>query len=101
MGTLRKTQFAPREQILEYQRRLLEKLIRHARAHVPFYRDSGRLDPLFRRDDAIDWEHWAEIPPVTRNDLQVSYEQLKSEVVPAEDGRTLAMSTAVSTGQPV
>jgi hypothetical protein len=101
LGTLRKTQFAPPEQILDYQRGLLERLLRHARAHVPFYRDSGRLDPLFRPDDTIEWEKWTEIPPLTRGDLQSSYEQLKSEHIPPEHGRTVSLSTAGSTGEPV
>jgi phenylacetate-coenzyme A ligase PaaK-like adenylate-forming protein len=101
LGTLRQTQFAQPEQILQYQRGLLERLIRHARTHVPFYREGRRLDPLFRRDGTIDWERRTEIPPLTRNDLQSSYDRLKSDYIPVEHGRTLPQSTAGSTGEPV
>jgi phenylacetate-CoA ligase len=100
LRTLRKTQFVPPEQMVQYQRGLLERLVRHARAHVPFYRESGRLDPLFRRDDTIDWERWVKITPVTRKDLQ-SYEALKSEHIPPDQGGTLLVATAGSTGEPV
>jgi phenylacetate-CoA ligase len=87
--------------MLAYQRGLLERLVRHARAHVPFYRASGRLDLLFRRDDTIDWERWPQLPPLTRKDLQESHEQLKSEYIPAEQGRIISMTTSGSSGEPV
>src|SRR5581483_2193588 len=41
--TLLRSQFLPADRMLSYQRGLLEQLLRHARAQVPFYRDSGRL----------------------------------------------------------
>jgi phenylacetate-CoA ligase len=63
LENLRRTQYLPPEQLLLHQRELLDLLVRHARAHVPFYRDTGRLNVLFRRDDAIDWERWSQIPP--------------------------------------
>ena len=47
LETLRRTQFLPRDRLATYQRAQLEGLVRHARTHVPFYRESGRLDPLF------------------------------------------------------
>ena len=83
---LRKTQFLPPANMLEYQRGLLEKLLRHARAHVPFYRDTGRLAPLFRDDDSIDWTYWPRIPLLTRKELQEQYGSLRSDVVPAAFG---------------
>ncbi|HVG52705.1 MAG TPA: hypothetical protein VM867_13810 [Xanthobacteraceae bacterium] len=46
-GTLQQTQFLQPQQLAAYQRRQLEPLLRHARAHVPFYRDRGRLDAIF------------------------------------------------------
>jgi phenylacetate-coenzyme A ligase PaaK-like adenylate-forming protein len=101
LETLRKTQFMRPEEMREYQRALLERLLRHARAHVPFYRDSGRLAPLFRADDSIDWDRWQDIPPLTRKDVQVEFERLKSELLPPEHGRVWLMSTAGSTGEPV
>src|SRR5262249_24714537 len=87
--------------MVQYQRGTLDGLLRHARTHVPFYRDSGRLDPLFRHDGSIDWERWAEIPPLTRKNLRESYEQLKSEHPPANHGQTFLLTTTGSTGDPL
>jgi phenylacetate-CoA ligase len=101
LETLRRTQFLPAEKILDYQRGLLERLLRHARAHVPFYRDTGRLDLLFRGDDTIAWERWAEVPVLTRNDVRQSAAGLRAEVLTPEHGGTWTMSTSGSTGEPV
>lgn len=101
LKTLRQTQFLPREQVILYQRRLLEPLMRHARAHVPFYRDSGRLAPLFRPNDTINWERWHEIPPLSRKEVQGGFEALKSAFLPPEHGSTRIMTTSGSTGEPV
>jgi len=62
VASLAKTQYTPAEELLHNQRSLLERLIRHARAHVPFYRDTGRLDALFKSDDTIHWENWSQVP---------------------------------------
>ena len=57
-ATLQKTPLLSRQAIVDYQRKLLEKLLRHARAQVPYYRDSGRLDVLFGADGKINWARW-------------------------------------------
>jgi phenylacetate-coenzyme A ligase PaaK-like adenylate-forming protein len=101
LDTLRKTQFLPPERLLEHQRGLLERLVRHARAHVPFYRDSGRLDILFRSDDSIAWERWEELPILTRRDVQFGGAGLKAENLPREHGSTWQKHTAGSTGEPL
>ena len=98
---LRKTQYLPPERLLAYQRVLLEQLVRHARTHVPFYRDTGRLDVLFRRDGTIDWGRWGEIPLLTRGEVQQAGDALRSETLPPEHGDTWAYSTSGSTGEPV
>jgi phenylacetate-CoA ligase len=99
--TLLETQYLPPEDLAEYQRDLLEKLLRHARTHVPFYRDRGRLDPLFRADGSIDWGRWLDIPPLTRKELQEQGRSLRSEVVPPGFGKVMEFSTSGSTGEPV
>ena len=76
---LLRTQFLSPERMLAYQRGLIERLVRHARAQVSFYRDSGRLDKLFGPDDRIDWERWNEIPILTRSDAQANFEKLYAE----------------------
>lgn len=101
LETLRKTQIMPPEQMREYQRSLLVPLLRHAREHVSFYRDTRRLAPLFRADDSIDWDRWQEIPPLTRKDLQQQFERLTADGVPSNHGQILLTSTSGSTGEPV
>jgi hypothetical protein len=98
--TLRKTQFMPPERMREYQRGLLERLLRHARTQVPFYRDSGRLDPLFRGDSTIDWDRWGKIPPLTRRELQDNAASLITEIIPFGHGRRYVIATSGSTGEP-
>ena len=88
--TLQQTQFLQPQQMVAYQRQQLEPLLRHARAHVPFYRESGRLDPIFSHDGTIDWDRWPEIPVLTRQDLQSSSEALKAEKIPKAHGEPVS-----------
>lgn len=97
----RRMQHLPTHEIEKHQRGLLEPLLRHARAHVPFYRDSGRLDPVFRRDGTIDWERWSEIPVLTRREVQQAGPALHAERLSLDHGRTWELSTSGSTGEPV
>ncbi len=99
--TLMRTQFLPPDQMLKYQRGLIERAVRHARAHVPFYREQGRLEPLFTRDDAVDWSRWSEIPVLTRAEAQRNEEALYAEFVPPECGTVVSGYTAGSTGTPL
>jgi phenylacetate-CoA ligase len=101
LQTLRRTQFMPPDRMLEYQRGLLERLIRYAQAHVPFYRDTDRLQPLFAPDGSMRWDRWGEIPPLTRKDVQKNLEALQPEALPPEHGNTMANMTSGSTGEPV
>ncbi|MFZ3361146.1 MAG: hypothetical protein WA177_20560 [Xanthobacteraceae bacterium] len=99
--TLQHTQFQSPERTLQYQRRLLERLLRHARASVPYYRDSGRLDALFTDDNRIDWDRWDEIPILTRSQAQGNSDALYAESVPAECGEIRTGTTSGSTGRPL
>jgi phenylacetate-CoA ligase len=99
--TLRKTQYLPRDRLIEYQRSLLEPLLRHARAHVPFYRESGRLEPLFRESGAVDWDRWSEIPLLTRAEVQAAGKKLLSEALPEAHGPSSPYMTSGSTAEPV
>ncbi|MDQ2954115.1 MAG: hypothetical protein M3R18_04160 [Pseudomonadota bacterium] len=99
--TLLKTQFLPPERMLAYQRGLIERLVRHAREHVPFYRDQHRLDCLFTRDNAIAWSQWAEVPVLTRVDAQKNAELLYAEVIPPDCGEVMDGYTAGSSGTPL
>jgi len=98
---LLRTQFLPPERMMAYQRGLLEKLVRHTRAQVPFYRDSGRLDVLFRSDGRVDWERWDEIAILTRSEAQANCDQLYAETLPPDCGDIVSGLTSGSTGKPL
>lgn len=98
-STLERTQYYPKERMLAYQRNLLEALIRHARAEVPFY--EKRLDPLFDGNDEIRWEAWTDIPTVTRTDAQEAGEQMFARNLPVEAGVVEFGETSGSTGRPL
>jgi phenylacetate-CoA ligase len=84
---------------IERQRRQLERLLKHAKGSVPFYRD--RLAPVFNGGGAIDWDRWTELPILTRNDLLASREAMQSIALPLAQGRVFTDSTSGSTGPSV
>ena len=90
-----------RREVERRQAALLERLVRHAHANVPFYRDSGRLKPLFRADGAFDMAGWADVPILTRNEAKSNEDALRARVVPPEMGELAAVSTSGSTGTPL
>jgi phenylacetate-CoA ligase len=96
---LLKTQSYSADRMQAYQRSLLERLVRHARAEVPFYRT--RLDPLFGPDDAIRWEAWTDVPTITRFEAQQAGEALFARSTPTETGGFVEDSTSGSTGMPL
>jgi hypothetical protein len=51
--TLLQTQFLAPDAMRAHQRILLERLLRHARAHLPSYRERCTLDPVFGPNDEI------------------------------------------------
>ncbi len=100
LQVLLKTQFQSGDATRAYQRELIERLLRHARARVPFYRE-GRLDPLFAADGAIAWGRWGEVPVLTRAEAQANAERLFADEVPPECGAVLDGRTSGSTGRPL
>lgn len=89
----------PREDLLEYQSGLLEKMVRHARAHVPFYRN--RLEFLFAEDGRFMMERWRELPTLTRAAAQTAGEELFAAEVPSDSGGWSERQTSGSTGTPL
>jgi phenylacetate-CoA ligase len=87
------------KQMWAFQSSQLAQLLRHARTHVPFYKE--RLDCLFREDGSIDWRRWLEVPIVTRKDLQQHRNSMLSPVIPAGHGRPETSRTSGSSGEPV
>ena len=100
-AAMEKSQNLPPPDIERRQTMLLEKLCRHARMHVPFYRDSGRLDAVFRKDDAFDRTRWSEIPVLTRAEAQDNEKALQAEKVPPEMLPLMDDRTSGSTGTPL
>jgi len=100
LQALLKTQHLSRDAMRAYQHDLMAGLVRHARARVPFYGD-GRLDPIFRADDSIDWERWGEVPILRRVEAQANAERLYAAEVPPECGAVIVGYTSGSTGRPL
>ena len=99
--TLLQTQFLAPDAMRAYQRLLLERLLRHARAHVPYYRERGGLDAVFGRSDEIVWDRWHDLPILTREQAQANAPSLYAEVVPADCGPVTGGQTSGSTGRPL
>jgi len=89
---LNHSQWWPPEQIARYQTRQLALLLRHARAHVPFYRDRT----AYQSNNS-----WQKLPVLSRSDVQEYGDQLHSEHVPPAHGAVTAGSTSGSTGTPL
>ncbi len=98
-SALLKTQSYSQARMQAYQRSLLERLVRHARAEVPFY--ETRLAPLFGPDDSIRWQAWTDIPTITRSEAQQAGHALFARNTPAETGGFIEESTSGSTGMPL
>ena len=99
--TLLQTQFLAPDAMRASQRLLLERLLRHARAHVPYYRGRGDLDAVFGRNDEIVWDRWHDLPILTREQAQAHAPSLYAEVVPADCGPVTGGQTSGSTGRPL
>ncbi|MDB5617806.1 AMP-binding protein [Tardiphaga sp.] len=96
-----KSQELARPEIERRQLQLLEKLCSHARAHVPFYRDTRRLDPLFRANGQFSLEGLADVPVLTRavaadNEAALVAERIPPEMLPLSED-----CTSGSTGTPL
>jgi phenylacetate-CoA ligase len=96
-----KSQDFSRHKVRSRQVALLERLVRHADEHVPFYRDGKRLKSLFRADGAFDFAGWNDVPILTRNEAKENEEALQARFVPAEMGALQMRSTSGSTGTPL
>lgn len=90
-----------RPDIERRQHLLLEKLCRHARTHVPYYRESRHLDPLFRKDGSFDLAGWPDIPVLTRAIAQANEEALHADIIPREMLPLYDDRTSGSTGTPL
>lgn len=96
---LEQSQWLPPERLAELQMRQLDQLLRHAYAHVPFYRDRWRT--AFDPSAPASAERLTALPLLTRRDLLESYDALRSENIPPEHGAVAELRTSGSTGSPV
>jgi len=97
LASLEKTQYLDERHWTAYQRRLLDRLLRHARAETGLYPD--RLASVFRTDDTIDWDRWGDIPILTRAEAQAHTEELTARNLPPAAGRAKPAETSGSTGE--
>jgi phenylacetate-CoA ligase len=96
---LMESQYAAPEKRTAAQRVQLERLLRHARKHAPFYAD--RLDAMFGAGGEIDWDKWTSLPIVTRGDLQNHRDATLSRALPAGHEPAMDSATSGSTGAPI
>jgi len=93
-----KTQWYFPEQIKEYQHRQLEKLLKHASEHVPYYRqimqECGAL-----QNGSIDLDRFTDIPFLTKDVLRERFEELKSDDL--QQRNWYENASGGSTGEPV
>ena len=97
MDSLSQSQWLPERDWPLYQRRLLERLVRHAYTETEFYRDV--LSVLFRSDGTIDWDRWPEVAILTRELAQSRTERLKAATVPDIVGQCTEGQTSGSTSR--
>ncbi len=94
---LLKTEWFTPEKLSAYQEPIVKDLIRHATAHVPYYRDALKF--LTGRNGEIDLARWLEVPIMRRGDVVDHYDALKSEMVPENHGRVHRASSSASHGR--
>lgn len=95
LQSLRRLQFAPPERLVEHQLDLVERLIRHAHANVPYYRD--RLECALQ-DGRFRPEAWSEVPLLTRAEVQSNVPALQAASVPEKVGVKIPGSTSGTSG---
>ena len=87
-------------QLKSLQFQQLRYLITHARKSVPYYQKVLQSLPNELHPLALE-NLWREIPVLTRSQLQENTEQLISQSIPKEHGKTAWGSSSGSTGLPI
>lgn len=85
--------------MLVWQRRQLGLLLNHAQRTTPFYR--FRLNKVFGPSGLIDWNRWAELPILTREDIAERFDALLSRAPVAEHGPFADVMSSGSIGMPI
>jgi phenylacetate-CoA ligase len=90
----------PPDRLRAQQARQLARLVRHAEDSVPHYR--GRLPRgLLRADGTVDEAYWADVPVLTREDVQQAGTGLMSGFVPPAHKPLTSSWSSGSTGRPI
>jgi phenylacetate-CoA ligase len=99
LKALDETQYLSPARLQAYQRRLLGRLLTHARQETDFY--AQRLDCVMRADGFIDWDRWLEVPILTRADAQDNFAALRARSLPPAAGGSSEDTSSGSTGRPL
>ncbi len=99
LTALEQTEWLPRPQLLAYQHDLMQRVVRHAYANVPFYRD--RLACLFHAGDGPDLARWSEVPIVTRAEASAHAAEMRAADLSEPLAATSETRTSGSTGIPL
>lgn len=95
---LRDLERRPPRQLVGFQARRVEDLVRHARRNVPFY--ASRFDDAFDAEDHLDLSRWLDVPILDRATAQANSEPLKARETPADAGNARPDRTTGSSGTP-
>jgi len=94
---LGQTQWWSAARLEEYQLRQFLPVLRHAVETVPYYRERFPATP----GGGLTPQRFAELPRLTRADVQAAGAALRSERVPPAHGEVTTSETSGSTGRPV
>jgi phenylacetate-CoA ligase len=96
-NNLERTQWLSTSELKNLQLKEIQKLIRYAYEHVPFYRKRFISADIYP-EDIKSWQDFQAIPFLTRDDVQNHLDELLSKEY---QGKTFEYSTGGSTGQPL
>jgi phenylacetate-coenzyme A ligase PaaK-like adenylate-forming protein len=99
LKALDETQYLSPPRMQAYQRRLLARLLDHARHQTAFYAE--RLNPVLRTDGAFNWDRWRELPILTRSEAQDNFAALCARSLPPVAGKADEATSSGSTGRPL
>jgi phenylacetate-CoA ligase len=94
------SQWWPPERIEAHQLHQLGRLLDHAFATVPHYRDSLAAAG-FTAGGTLTRERFRTLPILTRRDIQDAGDRLLSTAIPADHGQRQSVATSGSVGMPV
>jgi phenylacetate-CoA ligase len=81
----------PGSHLQRYQQGLIERVARHARDNLPFYRD--RLRPVFD-NDKFDFSRWSQVPILDRHDAAMQTVRMRVPQLPESYGDVHEISTS-------